>query len=87
MSSSTSRRITRPSSRANTRVRVAQGNGPWHEADAKVFLFATDKARYGLRLSHMRGSLPPTFKETKGLTFGFVAETADDRSDGKSANN
>jgi hypothetical protein len=69
------------------RVQVAKGNRPWREADAKVFLFATDKARYGFRLSYMRGSLPPTYKETKGFTFGFVVETADDRSDNKSANN
>jgi hypothetical protein len=69
-----------------TRVSVGRGTKIWREVDAKVFLFSTAIARYGLRLAYMNGSLPPTFKPTKGMTFGFVVETADDMSSGRPAN-
>lgn len=67
------------------RIGIGSGWKPWRQFDAKLLLFATENARYGLRLAYMNGSLPPAFKPTRGFTFGFVVETADDRSDGESA--
>jgi hypothetical protein len=69
-----------------SRVSLGTGTKMWREVDAKVFLFSNANARYGVRVAYMNGSLPPTFKPTKGFTFGFIVESADDTSSGKPAN-
>lgn len=63
----------------NLPVAVARGHHPWIEADAKLYLFQSDVARIGFRLSFIRGSLPPVFNETKAFRFGLVFETRDDK--------
>jgi hypothetical protein len=77
--------VTQDNETIPTRVAVGKGFKPWREAAAKVFLFANQRARYGVRLSYMNGSLPPSFKATNGFQIGFVIESADDKSSGSAA--
>lgn len=67
-------------------VTVGKGNRGWGQADLKLFLFGNEDARYGVKFSYQRGSLPPAFTPTKGFQFGLVIESSDDTRGGEAAN-
>lgn len=54
-----------------------RGLRPWVEASVKVFLFESERIRYGLRFTLQRGSLPPVYEPVKSAQFGFVLESTD----------
>jgi hypothetical protein len=59
---------------------IAKGHKSWVQGDLYVFLGETQQGRFGFKVSGLRGKLPPTFADTKALTFGLVFQSADDKS-------
>jgi hypothetical protein len=65
----------------STNSATATGDGirMYGEAAVKIYVGQTSSARYGVRLSYNRGSLPPVFARVSSLQLGFMFETTDDR--------
>jgi hypothetical protein len=59
---------------------ISRGHKPWYQMDLKVFLGASSQGRFGFRVNRIRGTLPPTFTDTRAFTFGAIFESADDNS-------
>lgn len=57
---------------------ISKGHKPWYQMDLKVFVGTTDKGRFGFRVNRIRGTLPPTFNDTRAYTFGAIFESSDD---------
>jgi hypothetical protein len=58
--------------------RTGRGVRGYGQVDLKLYMGETAKARYGLKLSYNRGSLPPAFARVKSFQFGFLWESNDD---------
>jgi hypothetical protein len=56
-----------------------QGIRGYGQVDLKLYLGESDSARYGVKLSYDRGSLPPVFARVSSFQFGFLYETKDDK--------
>jgi len=65
----------------NTNAATSTGDGirMYGEAALKIYVGQTSSARYGVRLSYNRGSLPPVFARVNSFQLGFMFETTDDR--------
>jgi hypothetical protein len=57
--------------------RITSGHRPWTQADFKLILGHSDTAKYGVKLTYQRGSLPAVFANVKVFQFGFLYETKD----------
>ena len=58
---------------------VTAGMKPWYQADLKAFVFSNGQGRAGVKITFIRGSLPPIFSDTRAFRFGFIFETSDDK--------
>ena len=56
---------------------VGKGIRAYGQLDLKAYVGETDKGRYGVKLSVIRGSLPPVFARVKTFQFGFLWESKD----------
>ena len=61
---------------AKTNSTIKNGNKPYFQADAKVFVVENETGRYGFKISYHRGSLPPVYAPVKSFHFGFLFESA-----------
>jgi hypothetical protein len=64
---------------AKTKAVTNTGKGvrAYGQLDLKVYVGESDKGRYGLKLSFIRGSLPPVYAGVKTFQFGFLWESKD----------
>jgi hypothetical protein len=70
-------------SETKTTDTTVKGVRAYGQVDLKLYVGQTDKARYGIKLSYNRGSLPPVFARVRSFQFGFLFETTDDKTKGK----
>jgi hypothetical protein len=70
-------------SQSKTTDSTGKGIRGYAQVDLKLYVGQSDKARYGLKLSYNRGSLPPVFARVKSFQFGFLYESTDDNTSGK----
>jgi hypothetical protein len=56
---------------------TARGERPYAQVDLKLILGQQLGGDYGLKLTFLRGSLPPVFANTKAFQFGFLYESKD----------
>jgi hypothetical protein len=56
---------------------TGKGLHAYGQVDLKVFVGATERGRFGFKISYNRGRLPPVFAEVQSFDFGFVMESGD----------
>jgi hypothetical protein len=58
-----------------TNSTILNGNKPYVHVDAKLFVVESSAGRYGVKISYIRGSLPPVYAPVKSFQFGFLFES------------